>query len=236
MAARLLPHGAAAHLGEGCQTVSAGVGAHGEAIYGRTDEIITGRQCRHGCSCTHYGVMGPIRRLHICTCFCGENKIGSVKGCLTFTFQGRAHLVLGTGDGAHAVAKIRHQGHLLVGCQFFYIGKFNIGSIYCCPIKVDVLSCICRMGNKGPAVLPFHISESQLGGVVACHLIVDVAAVHGDLACHRTVYHHTGERAVFIGNVAWLRDMVTSYARCIGQQGHGIAGLGRLIQSREGQL
>ena len=64
MAARLLPHGAAAHLREGRYAVRAHVGRSRQPFRRRADEFVAHGQRRHAHACAHDRVVGLLPGSH----------------------------------------------------------------------------------------------------------------------------------------------------------------------------
>ena len=175
--------------------------------------LIAGRQHGHARFHHHQRIMGLLLCRQISgLCLCCENQVTAEQGCRTFPFQTGAHRVLRTGNGSHAVAKIRHQHHLFVRVQFFHILEMNLRRVHIRACECDVR----RTCHQCAAVFPVHIGKGQFAGLVLRRCERNNPAAGRQLTGDVSVNRHTSHRRIAVRSGSGFRCHI--FQRGIGLQ------------------
>ena len=170
-----------------------------ESVLSCRDEIVACAKSFKSNLFAHDGVVCLLLYFHFFRRGIGtENKIASFKGCFSLTLQRRAYHVFCSRDGSHGIAEVPHKSHLFIGFKLGDVGEVNIRGIYSCPCEGDFL----RTLHKCPCILPFHVAEGELVGLVRRRRVLYCVRIRRHAAAvYRTVDSDAGDRTVAIGNV-----------------------------------
>ena len=122
-----------------------------------------------------------------------EIPIGGERS-LALALEGGAYGVLRARDGAHAIAEVLHEGHLLVGVEGLDIVEIDFRGVHRRPCEGDIR----RTGYQRTFILPRNAAEGELVRLVGCYGIVDIVDRLLNTARKMGVYGHTGDRSVAV--------------------------------------